>query len=82
MVASWLAVLLVLFSRHASDEGLLVNAATGDVFTNTFYVKLNGERGNDVAHEIAQRAGFENLGPVSTHSCRLLTEVNTIALLC
>ncbi|XP_034250289.1 neuroendocrine convertase 2, partial [Thrips palmi] len=34
------------------------------VFTNSFLVKLNGDLGNDVAHQVAQRNGFENLGPV------------------
>jgi hypothetical protein len=37
----------------------------GEVFTNSFLVRLHGEPGNDVAHQVATRNGFENLGPVS-----------------
>ncbi|XP_015793535.1 neuroendocrine convertase 2 [Tetranychus urticae] len=34
------------------------------VFTNSFYVHLNGPYGSDVAHRIAQKHGFINLGPL------------------
>nr|CAG4651666.1 EOG090X02T5 [Triops cancriformis] len=35
------------------------------VFTNSFLVKLRNPLSNDQAHAIAQKYGFENLGPVS-----------------
>jgi hypothetical protein len=38
---------------------------SGEVFTNSFLVRLRGEPGNEVAHRVAARNGFENLGPVS-----------------
>jgi hypothetical protein len=38
---------------------------SGEVFTNSFLVRLHGEPGNEVAHQVASRNGFENLGPVS-----------------
>ena len=37
----------------------------GEVFTNSFLVRLHGEPGNEVAHQVATRNGFENLGSVS-----------------
>ena len=42
-----------------------VPQVTGDVFTNSFLVRLHGNPGNDVAHQVAKRNGFDNLGPVS-----------------
>jgi hypothetical protein len=38
---------------------------SAEVFTNSFLVRLRGEPGNEVAHRVANRNGFENLGPVS-----------------
>jgi hypothetical protein len=38
---------------------------SGEVFTNSFLVRLRGEPGNEVAHQVADRNGFENLGSVS-----------------
>jgi hypothetical protein len=38
---------------------------SGEVFTNSFLVRLHGEPGNEVAHQVATRNGFENLGSVS-----------------
>jgi hypothetical protein len=37
----------------------------GEVFTNSFLVRLHGEPGTEVAHQVANRNGFENLGSVS-----------------
>jgi hypothetical protein len=51
------AVLLLL---AASD---LLQAA--DVFTNSFLVRLKRDHGVELAKEVAARAGFESLGPVS-----------------
>ncbi|XP_052126085.1 neuroendocrine convertase 2-like [Frankliniella occidentalis] len=44
--------------------GLDTSLAGGHVFTNSFLVRLNGDLGNEVAHRVAQRNGFDNLGPV------------------
>jgi hypothetical protein len=38
---------------------------SGEVFTSSFLVRLHGEPGNEIAHRVAARNGFENLGPVS-----------------
>jgi len=38
---------------------------SADVFTNSFLVRLNGNHGQQVANDVAQRAGFESWGPVS-----------------
>ncbi|CAG7825046.1 unnamed protein product, partial [Allacma fusca] len=40
-----------------------VTQAAPEVFTNSFYVKLNGKHGHQQANEIAKRNGFENVGP-------------------
>lgn len=44
---------------------LLSKSVSCEVFTNSFFVKLHGAPGNEVASQIAQRNGFENVGPVS-----------------
>jgi hypothetical protein len=44
---------------------LSTQQVSGEIFTNSFLVRLHGEPGNDVAHRVASRNGFENLGPVS-----------------
>nr|XP_018916303.1 PREDICTED: neuroendocrine convertase 2 [Bemisia tabaci] len=36
----------------------------GEIFTNSFLVRLHGSPGNDVANLVAARTGFENFGPV------------------
>ncbi|XP_037072628.1 neuroendocrine convertase 2-like [Pollicipes pollicipes] len=53
----------------ALAAALLLLTAAGvqpakEVFTNSFYVQLNGPHGSAKAHEIAKRSGFESLGPV------------------
>lgn len=45
-----------------------VATAAPDIFTNSFYVKLRGAHTDDIAHQLAKRNGFVNLGPVSSHS--------------
>jgi hypothetical protein len=52
---------------------LSTQKVSGEVFTNSFLVRLHGEPGNDVAHLVASRNGFENLGPVSVTSIVVLT---------
>uniref|UniRef100_A0A8D8UDW2 Neuroendocrine convertase 2 n=1 Tax=Cacopsylla melanoneura TaxID=428564 RepID=A0A8D8UDW2_9HEMI len=42
----------------------LVKSVRCEVFTNSFLVKLHGQPGNEVAHTIALRNGFENIGPL------------------
>ncbi|XP_076314206.1 prohormone processing protease amontillado [Tachypleus tridentatus] len=53
------AVLVVLLAGPIE-----MGAASPDVFTNSFLVRLIGDHGNDVAHQVAKRNGFTNLGPV------------------
>ena len=44
-------------------------AKNGEVVTNTFYVKIHADKDHTdpagLAHKIARRNGFHNLGPVS-----------------
>ena len=41
-------------------------SASKEVATNSFYVKIHGDPDQpDLAHKIARRNGFHNLGPVS-----------------
>nr|CAG4643798.1 EOG090X02T5 [Lepidurus arcticus] len=40
------------------------SSSSGHVFTNSFLVKLRGPLPNSHAHLLAQKYGFENLGPV------------------
>jgi hypothetical protein len=51
----WLVLAVVFTNQQVS----------GEVFTNSFLVRLHGEPGNEIAHQVASRNGFENLGPVS-----------------
>jgi hypothetical protein len=52
---------------------LSTQRVSGEVFTNSFLVRLHGEPGNDVAQRVASRNGFENLGPVSVACIVILT---------
>jgi hypothetical protein len=54
-LACWLVLAVFIAKQQVS----------GEVFTNSFLVRLHGEPGNDVAHQVANRNGFENLGSVS-----------------
>ena len=53
-----------------SGHGIGFATAAKEVATNTFYVKItpdaanSHENPNEVAHKIARRNGFHNLGPV------------------
>ncbi|RWS26566.1 proprotein convertase type 2 precursor-like protein [Leptotrombidium deliense] len=42
----------------------VTNSKSNDVYTNSFYVRLTENHGPHVAHTIAKRYGFVNLGPV------------------
>ena len=60
---------LLFFALLAFDLGCL---AVKEVATNTFYVKIkpgaadgSSQDPNELAHKIARRNGFHNLGPVS-----------------
>lgn len=59
---------LLFFALLAIDH--LGCLAAKEVATNTFYVKIKpgadgSQNPNDLAHQIARRNGFHNLGPVS-----------------
>lgn len=43
----------------------LVLSSTNSVFTNSFLVKFQQNIKNDIAHQIATRNGFENVGEVN-----------------
>lgn len=43
----------------------LVLSSANNVFTNSFLVKFHQNIKKDVAHEIATRNGFENVGEVN-----------------
>jgi hypothetical protein len=61
-------VLAVFFTAHQ---------VSGEVFTNSFLVRLHGEPGDEVAHRVASRNGFENLGPVSV-TCIVVLADNVV----
>lgn len=44
---------------------LVSAAASREVFTNSFLVRFKRSVGHDEVHQLAQRHGFDNLGPVS-----------------
>lgn len=44
---------------------LLLITSANSVFTNSFLVKFQQNIKNDIAHEIATRNGFENVGEVN-----------------
>ena len=56
-----------------SGHGIGFATAAKEVATNTFYVKITPDAANshqdpnEVAHKIARRNGFHNLGPVRLH---------------
>ncbi|CAL8111481.1 unnamed protein product [Orchesella dallaii] len=60
----WPSLSILLSFLLISAVILSLCQAAPEVFTNSFYVRLNGEHGHDVASRIAKRNGFENLGPV------------------
>lgn len=43
----------------------LVLSSANSVFTNSFLVKFQQNINHDIAHEIATRNGFENVGEVN-----------------
>ena len=46
---------------------LAATSASKEVATNSFYVKIHADPGQpDLAHKIARRNGFHNIGPVSS----------------
>lgn len=55
----------VLFSVSLLLSWLVVINANREIFTNSFYVKLNEPYGKNDAHQIAKKNGFINLGSVS-----------------
>lgn len=46
---------------------LIAVAASSEVFTNSFLVRFKRGVPHAEAHQVAQRHGFDNLGPVSGH---------------
>lgn len=56
MLSVWLYIFLGLTT--------LVASSTNSVFTNSFLVRFQRSIENDMAHEIAARNGFENVGEV------------------
>lgn len=58
MLLVWLYFLLGLST--------LVTSSANNVFTNSFLIRFHRSVKNDIAHEIATRNGFENIGEVST----------------
>lgn len=43
----------------------LVTSSANSVFTNSFLVRFQRNIKNEIAHEIAARNGFENMGEVN-----------------
>ena len=62
--------ILTITLLNGNGNGVGFATATKEVATNTFYVKITPDAANshkdpnEVAHKIARRNGFHNLGPV------------------
>jgi proprotein convertase subtilisin/kexin type 2 len=69
-VISCISIFSILTITFLNGNGIGFATATKEVATNTFYVKISPEAANshqnpnEVAHKIARRNGFHNLGPV------------------
>ena len=69
-VISCISIFTVLIISLLNGNGIGFATATKEVATNTFYVKITPDAAdshkdpNEVAHKIARRNGFHNLGPV------------------
>ena len=67
-------VVLSIALLNGNGNGIGFVTATKEVATNTFYVKItpdaanSHENPNEVAHKIARRNGFHNLGPVRKYN--------------
>ena len=70
-------VVLSIALLNGNGNGIGFVSAAKEVATNTFYVKItpdaanSHENPNEVAHKIARRNGFHNLGPVRKYSNQL-----------
>ena len=70
-----------------SGHGIGFATAAKEVATNTFYVKITPDAANshqdpnEVAHKIARRNGFHNLGPVRMKFINLMTRKTVMVLL-
>ena len=62
--------ILTITILSGNESGIGFASADKEVATNTFYVKITPDAANshqdpnEVAHKIARRNGFHNLGPV------------------
>ena len=69
-VISCISIFAVLTITLLNGNGIGFATAAKEVATNTFYVKITPDAANshqnpnEVAHKIARRNGFHNLGPV------------------
>ena len=72
-IISCISVISIITITLLSGHGIGIATAAKEVATNTFYVKITPDAANshqdpnEVAHKIARRNGFHNLGPVSVH---------------
>ena len=71
-------VVLSIALLNGNGSGIGFVTAAKEVATNTFYVKItpdaanSHENPNEVAHKIARRNGFHNLGPVRKYKNQLI----------
>ena len=69
-------VVLSIALLNGNGNGIGFVTAAKEVATNTFYVKItpdaanSHENPNEVAHKIARRNGFHNLGPVRKYNIK------------
>ena len=69
-VLACISIFSILTITFLNGNGIGFATATKEVATNTFYVKITPDAANshhnpnEVAHKIARRNGFHNLGPV------------------
>jgi proprotein convertase subtilisin/kexin type 2 len=59
---------ICLFGLLYAAAGVAQSSSAGNsVFTSSFLVRFKRSVGNDVAHELADKNGFLNVGPVSSN---------------
>lgn len=63
MPVKWCALLLGLFVLMLAQD--TSSTSSNELFTSSFLVRFKRSVDNDVAHEIAKRNSFHNIGPVS-----------------
>lgn len=76
--------MLLVWSYILLGLSTLVASSANNVFTNSFLVRFQRSVKNDIAHDIAARNGFENIGEVKNNQFihLILLKKKTIHIFC